>query len=118
MPAPDVGDQGPAQTSGGQTPAAWQPEQPEALMQEVMGIKMGQGQPGASGPSAPSQPPQAAPSAAPAQLTPQEPSMSDVMYMLKRLAGEVSAIHDAMAKPRQIQVKREKGKIVGATVEH
>lgn len=114
MPAADVGDRGPGMTSGETPPAAGKPEQAEALMAEIMGMRMPGGQPPQGQGAAPQQAQTPAQQLVP--LARQEPSMSDVMYMLKRLAGEVSALHDAVSKPRKIEVKREKGKIVSADV--
>jgi hypothetical protein len=118
MPAADVGDQGPPQTSGGVAPAPWQPEQPEALLQSVMGIgrQPQQGQPTQEG-APPAQ-------ATPAQLEPQQPGMmpSDVAHMLRQISTQLAyindAIHHQMSKPKQVEIKREGGKIVGASIGH
>lgn len=116
MPAADIGDQGPGMTSGEVPPAAWQQEQPEALLQEVMGIQSPGWQAAQGGAQAgtAAQPP--ATKLIPAGTSQQEPSMADIMYMLKRLDSRMNQLEDAVSKPRQIQVKREKGKIVGADV--
>jgi len=119
MPAQDVGDQGPPQTSGGVAPAPWQPEQPEALLQSVMGITR---------PGAPQGAPQggqpAGPPPMPAKLEPQQVAQmpaADVAQLLRQLTTELASLNHAihqMSKPKQIEIKREGGKIVGAHIEN
>lgn len=113
LPAPDVGDQGPAQTSGGSVPAPWQQEQPEAVLAGLMGGQGGQnGQGSQPAPQAPSQPP----SQGVTQLQPVRPSNSDIARMLRQIIAGQSHLEEALRAPREIKIARDaKGKITGAT---
>lgn len=111
LPAADVGDQGPAQTSGETPPAPGQAQQPEQVLAQLLGGYEGGGAPQAQG-----QPQGQQPQPEVTQLQRQGPSNEDIVYMLKRLTAQVQMLEDKMDKPKTITVKRDKGKIVGAAV--
>jgi hypothetical protein len=47
---------------------------------------------------------------------------SDVAHMLRQISTQLAyindAIHHQMSKPKQVEIKREGGKIVGASIGH